>query len=141
MILETYRAQVSKWKDHDLIVHYEENQRSHISPTKVCSDSGVILNHSLPVGTSNYIFRLFVSGHNIDTERTLQILHRLLEQSLGHPYTLKVIDIFKHPEQAEANSISATPTLIRISPQPIKRIVGELDDVERVLKLLVAVDV
>jgi circadian clock protein KaiB len=123
-------------------VYYEENPRSHILQTFVCSDSGVILNHSLPVTATNsgYIFRLFVSGHNVDTERTLQILHRLLEQSLGHPYTLKVIDIFKHPEQAEANFISATPTLIRISPQPIKRIVGELDDVERVLKLLIAVD-
>ncbi|AFZ12961.1 KaiB domain protein [Crinalium epipsammum PCC 9333] len=141
MIWETYGAQFPKWNDHDLIVDYEKNQRSPISQTKVCSDSGVILTQSLPVTTSGYIFRLFVSGHNLDTERTLQILHRLLEQSLGHPYTLKVIDIFKHPEQAEANSISATPTLIRISPQPIKRIVGELDDVERVLKLLVAVDV
>jgi circadian clock protein KaiB len=141
VILQTYCPQFCKWKDHDLSVYYEENQRSHILQTKVCSDSGVILNHSLPVTASGYIFRLFVSGHNLDTERTLQILHRLLEQSLGHPYTLKVIDIFKHPEQAEANFIAATPTLIRISPQPIKRIVGELDDVERVLKLLVAVDI
>ncbi len=65
-------------------------------------------------------------------------LHQLLEQSLRHPYTLKVIDIFKHPEQAEANQISATPTLLRVWPHPVRRIVGDLTDAERVLRVIAA---
>lgn len=95
----------------------------------------------MPATTPSYVLRLFVSGHSATTERTLQILHRLLEQSLGYPYTLKVIDIFKHPDQADANQISATPTLVRVWPQPIRRIVGDLNDVERVLQVLAAPEV
>jgi circadian clock protein KaiB len=61
--------------------------------------------------------RLFVSGNSALTERTLQRLHQLLEKSLGPPYTLKVVDVFKHPEQAEADQISATPPLIKVWPK------------------------
>jgi KaiB domain. len=63
-------------------------------------------------------------------------VHQLLEQSLNHPYTLKVIDVFKHPEQAESDQISATPTLIKIWPKPVRRIVGELNDAEKIRRLL-----
>ncbi|MBD1905714.1 MULTISPECIES: circadian clock KaiB family protein [Cyanophyceae] len=126
IVLETYRDQFPQlWENHDLIVRVE---RTGFQP-------------SLPtVPTRGYVLRLFVSGHNGTTERTLQSLHQLLEQSLGHPYTLKVIDIFKHPEQAESNHISATPTLVRVWPQPVRRIVGDLDNIERVLQVLGAVD-
>ncbi|MGQ4649872.1 circadian clock KaiB family protein [Lyngbya aestuarii] len=85
-----------------------------------------------------YVLRLFVSGNSVTTENTLKTLHQLLEKSLVYPYTLKVIDVFKHPEQAEANQISATPTLLRVWPSPVRRIVGGLDDVEKVLRVLEA---
>lgn len=85
-----------------------------------------------------YVLRLFVSGNNATTEHTLKSLHQLLEHSLSYPYTLKVIDVFKHPEQAEANQISATPTLLRVWPEPVRRIVGNLNDLERVLQVMAA---
>lgn len=88
--------------------------------------------------TQGYVLRLFVSGHSAATEYILMSLHQLLEQSLRQPYTLKVIDIFKHPEQAEANQISATPTLLRVWPHPVRRIVGDLTDAERVLRVVAA---
>lgn len=88
--------------------------------------------------TQSYVLRLFVSGNSAATEYILMSLHQLLEQSLRHPYTLKVIDIFKHPEQAEANQISATPTLLRVWPHPVRRIVGDLTDAERVLRVIAA---
>jgi circadian clock protein KaiB len=84
----------------------------------------------------SYVLRLFVSGHSTATENTLKILHELLETSLPYPYTLKIIDVFKHPDQAEANQISATPTLVRVWPQPVRRLVGDLTNVERVLQIL-----
>lgn len=126
IVLETYRHQFPQlWENHDLIVRLE---RTGFQPS------------FRPVSTPGYVLRLFVSGHNGSTEHTLQSLHQLLEQSLGHPYTLKVIDIFKHPEQAESNHISATPTLVRVWPEPVRRIVGDLDNIERVLQVLGAVD-
>lgn len=84
----------------------------------------------------SYVLRLFVSGHSAATEHTLKSLHELLETSLPYPYTLKIIDVFKHPDQAEANQISATPTLLRVWPQPVRRLVGDLTNMERVLRIL-----
>ncbi|BDI19748.1 hypothetical protein ANSO36C_55500 [Nostoc cf. commune SO-36] len=81
---------------------------------------------------------MFVAGHSSTTERILKNLHELLERSLGHPYTLKVIDVLSHPEQAELNQVSATPTLVKVWPHPIRRIVGELDHVEKILQMLAA---
>lgn len=92
--------------------------------------------HSQSLDAHSYVLRLFVSGHSIATEQTLKSLHELLENSLRHPYTLKVIDIFKHPELAEADQISATPTLLRVWPQPVRRIVGNMNNVEQVLRIL-----
>lgn len=85
-----------------------------------------------------YVLRLFVSGNSAATEETLKSLHQLLEHALHHPYTLKVIDIFNHPDQAEENHISATPTLVRVWPLPVRRIVGDLNDMEKVLRILAA---
>jgi circadian clock protein KaiB len=42
----------------------------------------------------------------------------------------------KHPEQAELNQVSATPTLVRLYPEPVRRIVGEWDDLDRILQLI-----
>jgi circadian clock protein KaiB len=94
--------------------------------------------HSHPQRAESYVLRLFVSGHSAATEHTLKSLHQLLESSLSYPYTLKVIDVFKHPDQAEANQISATPTLLRVWPQPVRRLVGDLTNVDRVLRILAA---
>ncbi|MEM8604103.1 MAG: circadian clock KaiB family protein [Cyanobacteria bacterium P01_H01_bin.121] len=74
-----------------------------------------------------HIFRLFVAGHGTQTQKTLQHLYQVLETQLAGVYSLQVIDILKDPEQAEVNQISAIPTLLRIWPEPVRRIVGHLD--------------
>ncbi|MEL6494440.1 MAG: circadian clock KaiB family protein, partial [Cyanobacteria bacterium J06623_7] len=66
----------------------------------------------------------------------LNNLHQLLETGLTSPYTLKVIDIVKNPEQAAVHHIITTPTLVRIAPQPVRRIVGQLDDIPRISKII-----
>jgi len=86
--------------------------------------------------TVGYVLRLFISGHSETTEEILKNLHHLLENSLRHPYTLKIVDIFKHPEQAEENQISATPTLLRVWPQPARRIVGDFNNFDKILRVL-----
>ncbi|NJL83111.1 MAG: circadian clock protein KaiB, partial [Chloroflexaceae bacterium] len=85
-----------------------------------------------------YVLRLFISGDRLAAQGTLENIHRLLEQGLGHAYTLKVIDITRNPELAETDQVSATPTLVRVWPQPVRRIVGHLDDLPRVLRILTA---
>lgn len=86
--------------------------------------------------TLSYVFRLFVAGNTAGTERILKTLKKLLDESLTHPYTLKVVDVFKHPARAEADQVLATPTLVKVSPPPIRRLVGNLDNVEKILHVL-----
>jgi circadian clock protein KaiB len=114
------------------------NATGDLQESKASSDSQGIDAHSQQPNAQGYLLRLFVSGNSEATEYTLKSLHQLLEHSLNHPYTLKVIDVSKHPDQAEANQISATPTLLRLWPQPVRRIVGDLNDFETLLRVLAA---
>ncbi len=131
MVLAAYRSSFSQlWEEHDLIFRFERSPSIPIPKLTTLST---------PRGQpeySSYVLRLFVAGNSVATERIFQTLHQLLEQYLGHPYTLKVIDVFKYPEQAEMNQVSATPTLVRVCPAPIKRFVGDLNDVEKLLQML-----
>ncbi|BAZ30343.1 KaiB domain-containing protein [Cylindrospermum sp. NIES-4074] len=131
LMLATYRASFPQlWEDHDLIA------RLDLSEPAPPNHPPVITTHKPPLKTQGYVLRLFVAGHSGSTERILENLHELLERSLGHPYTLKVIDVLTHPEQAEIDQVSATPTLVKVWPQPIRRIVGNLDNVEKLLQML-----
>lgn len=150
MAIATYYQQFPQlWENHDLVVQFPIAQSRSTQqfpettppPSRFPSPPPIQSLHSSasPVGaleTQGYVLRLFVSGSNPNTEHTLVTVHQLLEQSLNHPYTLKVIDVFKHPEQAESDQISATPTLIKIWPKPVRRIVGELNDAEKIRRLL-----
>jgi circadian clock protein KaiB len=77
-----------------------------------------------------------VSGQTPKTIQALESLHHLLEQTLNNPYTLRIVDVQQHPELAEKDHITATPTLIKIWPPPVRRLVGALDQSDRVLRLL-----
>lgn len=114
------------WKNHDTIVRIDDVGDVAFPPVE----------EETEVDAEGYIFRLFLRGDSPTTEDTLQRLHQSLDRALGHPYTLKLIDVLKHPQQAEIDRVSATPTLIRVWPQPVRRIVGELDDLDRILGLL-----
>ncbi|NET35394.1 MAG: circadian clock protein KaiB [Cyanothece sp. SIO1E1] len=138
MVLSTYRQQFPQlWEDHDLIVRLDK--MGAIGKAQLQQQWLPSWAPLAPTAeTRGYVLRLFVSGHSTATKRILQNLHQLLEQSLQHPYTLKIVDIYKHPEQAEANQISATPTLVKLWPEPVKRIVGDLDNMGKVLQVLVS---
>lgn len=140
MVIATYYDQFSQlWENHDLVVHLEQQEFNLDSTPEELLSSSLDLPLEKPK-VQGYVLRLFVSGNNIGTERTLKSIHQILEKSLSHPYTLKVIDVLQHPEQAEADQITATPTLIKVLPLPMRRIVGEFNDVEKILKLLEGVN-
>ena len=136
IILETYRSQFPQlWEDHDSIIRFDLSQQLSNSDLEQ-STSQIYSTVVEPQITSGYVLRLFVSGSSAATKRTLETIHQLLEEELRYPYTLKVIDIFQYPEQAEINQVSATPTLVRVWPRPVRKIIGELDDFQRVLQIL-----
>lgn len=80
-----------------------------------------------------YILKLYVAGNTPNSVRALQTLNQILEQEFQGVYALKVIDVLKNPQLAEEDKILATPTLAKILPPPVRKIIGDLSDRERVL--------
>lgn len=135
-VLSTYKSLFPElWQDHDLIVRLDKVKATPSAAHPASSTLSWSPSKRIQ-GTQGYVLRLFVSGSNAGTERILQNLHRLLETSLQQPYTLKVVDIYKHPDQAELDQVAATPTLVKVWPRPIRRIVGDLDNVDKILSML-----
>lgn len=136
IVLQTYRKPFPQlWEDHDLLVRFEKAKL--LTPPQT---DGPTLSWSPaePIApTQGYVFRLFVSGTTLGTERILKELHQLLDQMLQRSYTLKIVDIHRHPELAEADQIAATPTLVRVWPRPVRRIVGDLASADKLLQTLI----
>jgi circadian clock protein KaiB len=126
------------WEAHNLVVQVKLAESNSVVD-RVFGDR-VLYNdrfrdHESPE-VGGYVLHLFIKGQNAAIEQSLFNLHQFLDQALDQPYTLKVIDVLKHPDHAEAERISATPTLIRVWPTPVKRIVGALDNPSQILGLL-----
>jgi circadian clock protein KaiB len=73
-----------------------------------------------------YVLKLYVAGNTPNSVRALKTLKDILEQEF-------VIDVLKSPQLAEEDKILATPTLSKILPPPVRKIIGDLSDRERVL--------
>jgi circadian clock protein KaiB len=80
-----------------------------------------------------YILKLYVAGNTPNSMRALKTLRNILDEEFRGVYALKVIDVLKNPQLAEEDKILATPTLAKILPPPVRRIIGDLSDRERVL--------
>ena len=82
---------------------------------------------------THYQLRLFVSGSTPRSARAIQNIRALSEERLHGRYDLEVIDIYQRPERIKAEQIVVTPTLVRILPLPLRKIIGDLSDKQRVL--------
>ena len=80
-----------------------------------------------------YILKLYVTGQTPNSVRAIESLRGILENELSGMYELKIIDVQKNPQLAEEEKILATPTLSRVLPLPVRRIIGDLSDKEKVL--------
>lgn len=83
--------------------------------------------------STNYLLKLYITGQTPKSTRAIQNLQQTCETLLAGNYDLIVIDVLEHPELAEEDKILATPTLIRLSPPPLRRVIGDLTDTEKVL--------
>ena len=77
--------------------------------------------------------RLYIAGQTRRSITALTNLRRICEEHLAGRYRVEVIDLLQHPDQAQRDQIVAIPTLVRRLPEPIRRIIGDLSDSERVL--------
>ena len=82
---------------------------------------------------ATYVLRLYVTGTSPRAQVAIANLRRICEQELRGQYDLEIIDVLEHPEVAESDRILATPTLIKQLPPPLRRVIGDLSDKEKVL--------
>ncbi len=83
-----------------------------------------------------YVLRLFVAGQTPTSEAARQNLERICTDHLNGKCEIIVTDVLEDSEQAETHKVLATPTLIKESPAPLRRVIGDLSDTQKVLAAL-----
>jgi circadian clock protein KaiB len=80
-----------------------------------------------------YVLRLYVAGQTPKSVLAIANLREICETHLQGRYEIEIIDLLENPQLAKGDQILALPTLVRRLPEPIKRIIGDLSNTERVL--------
>lgn len=81
----------------------------------------------------HYELRLYVAGKTPKSVTALNNLKKYCEEHLKGMYTIEVIDLLIHPQLAEGDQILAIPTLVKKVPEPVRKIIGDLSNKEKVL--------
>ena len=89
--------------------------------------------HAAKSGSDRWVLRLYVAGQTAKAVTALNNLKLICEEQLKGKYHIEVIDLLKNPKLARDNQILAVPTLVRKLPLPVRNIIGDLSDTERVL--------
>lgn len=85
------------------------------------------------VTSSRYILKLYVAGQSPKSVNAIVNIKKICEENLQGRYELDVIDLYQQPQLAQGEQIIAVPTLIRKLPPPLRRIIGDMSNTERVL--------
>lgn len=86
-----------------------------------------------PVEPAQYELRLYVAGQTAKSIKAFANLREICETHLHGKYRLEIIDLLEHPQLARGDQILAIPTLVRRLPAPVRKIIGDLSNTERVL--------
>ncbi|CAM5796832.1 circadian clock KaiB family protein [Rhizobacter fulvus] len=81
-------------------------------------------------------FRLYVAGEAVNSACALANLQALCRTHLERRHAIEVVDVFSEPERAAADGIFMTPTLVRLSPLPVRKVIGTLSDTATLLRAL-----
>ena len=85
---------------------------------------------------SRFVLKLYITGQTPRSERAVANLRRICERFHAEQYDLAIIDVLDRPQLAEDEKILATPTLIKESPPPTRRVIGDLSDTAQVMMML-----
>lgn len=81
-----------------------------------------------------FLLRLFIAGTSTRSQLTITNLRGICAAYLAGRFDLEIVDIYQHPGLAGIDQIVAAPTLLKLRPLPVRRIIGDLSDVGRVLR-------
>jgi circadian clock protein KaiB len=98
-------------------------------------NNGAIKTAAMAVASddAHYELRLYVAGQTPKSLTAFANLKRICEEHLAGRYRIEIIDLLEQPQLAAGDQILAIPTLVRQLPQPLKKIIGDLSNTERVL--------
>lgn len=82
---------------------------------------------------TTFRLRLYITGRTPQSQRAIDNLRNICESELAGSFEVEVIDVLEHPSLAEHEKILATPTLVKRLPEPVRKIIGDLSDREKVL--------
>ena len=85
---------------------------------------------------AQFKFRLYVAGDTLNSAQAIANLTALCRDYLPSRHEIEIIDVFREPKRALADGIMMTPTLLRIAPSPVRRIIGTLSQAQPVLQAL-----
>ena len=97
------------------------------------ADQAVEQTEDAGVCKERWELRLYVAGHTAKSLAAFANLKKLCEEHLAGCYTIEVIDLLENPTLARGDQILAIPTLVRKLPEPLRKIIGDLSNTERVL--------
>jgi circadian clock protein KaiB len=80
-----------------------------------------------------YVLRLYVAGMTPRSRRAIENVRTICEEHLEGRYDLEVIDVYQQPKLAKGEQILAAPTLIKKLPLPLRRVIGDMSNIDRVL--------
>lgn len=83
--------------------------------------------------SSRYLLKLYVAGQSPKSLNAIGNIKKICEVNLQGHYVLDVIDLYQQPQLAQGEQVIAVPTLIRKLPHPLRRIIGDMSNTERVL--------
>jgi circadian clock protein KaiB len=95
--------------------------------------TGALENVAADAPDPDYVLRLYVTGQTPRSVLAIDNMRRICAEHLSDRYTLEVIDIYQNPEACQQQQIIAAPTLIKVLPHPLRRIIGDLSNTEKVL--------
>lgn len=85
------------------------------------------------VDQETWELRLYVAGQTAKSKAAIDNLQRICEEHLPGRYKIEVIDLLENPKLAKGDQIVAIPTLVRKLPDPVRRVIGDLSNLEKTL--------
>ena len=79
----------------------------------------------------HYVLRLFVTGMTPRSTRAIRAVRTLCERRLKDRFALEIVDVYQQPQMIQGEQVFATPTLIKYEPAPMRRIIGDMTDTNR----------
>jgi circadian clock protein KaiB len=97
------------------------------------ASAGEMKRAAAPARQAKYVLRLYISGSTSKSALAVENIKRVCEQHLKNRYNLEVIDIYQQAHLARDEQIVAVPTLIKRLPPPLRRLIGDMSNLEKVL--------